>query len=50
MERSCSLGLLESWTVCINLMVIFVGLSIHADDIGTSSTGLSGKQRCRRDD
>lgn len=39
----------ESWTVFLTLMVILVGLSIHAGDIRTSSTGRSGKRRRRRD-
>lgn len=39
----------ESWTVFITLMVIFVGLSIHAGDIRTSATRRSGKRRRRED-
>tara|TARA_R110002072_G_scaffold191909_1_gene348624 strand:+ start:2650 stop:2850 length:201 start_codon:yes stop_codon:yes gene_type:complete len=39
----------ESWTVFLTLLVILVGLSIHAGDIRTSSTRRPEKQRRRRD-
>ncbi len=40
----------ESWTVFITLMVILVGLSIHAGDIRTTSTRRPEKRRRRRGD
>ena len=39
----------ESWTVFIALLVILVGLSIHAGNIRTSSTGRHGRKKRRRD-